>query len=66
MFKGKYFVLIEEPQFYMGNPPLTIGKKYLVKDIDGSCFVIDDDEGNECRIGSCRFARLDLTKEIDK
>ncbi len=56
MFKGNTYVLIEQPNLYMGNPPLTIGKSYLVKDCNGSCFVIDDDEGNECFIGSCRFS----------
>ncbi len=48
--------LIEHPQLYMGNPPLTLGKSYVVKHKDGSCFVIDDDDGNECTIGSCRFS----------
>ncbi len=55
MYKGNTFELKEQPQLYMGNPPLTIGKFYKVKDVDGSNFIIDDDEGNECSIGSCRF-----------
>jgi hypothetical protein len=53
--KGNFFELKERPQLYFGNPTLTVGKKYLVKDIDGSNFIIDDDDNHEVSIGSCRF-----------
>jgi len=54
-FIGQYFVLKEMPQLRFGNPPLTIGKAYLIKGVDGSNFILDDDDGEQTSIGSCRF-----------
>lgn len=52
---GSFLTLKEQPKSYMGEPPLTIGKKYLIKEIDGSSFIIDDDMGNTCSISKYRF-----------
>ena len=54
-YRGVAVCLKQQPNLYMGNPPLTIGKEYTVKDVEGSNFWICDDEGNPTSIGSCRF-----------
>ncbi len=52
---NKHLTLIELPQLKFGTPKLTIGNKYIVKDVDGSNVIILDDENESCSIGSCRF-----------
>lgn len=47
--------LKQQPSLYMGNPTLTVGRRYEIKDVDGSNFVIEDDAGDRVSIGSCRF-----------
>lgn len=49
-------MLKEMPQLIFNpNPSLTVGKFYEVEDIDGSNFVIKDDNGDKISLGSCRF-----------
>lgn len=57
---GKKFTLIDLPQ--LNNSSLTIGNKYLIKDSCGSCFIINDDKGNETILGRYRFDLTSITK----
>lgn len=52
---GKYLKLTELPSLRFDKPNVTIGKKYLILDAEGSNFWINDDNGEKTTFGSCRF-----------
>lgn len=52
---GKHLKLKEMPQLRFGNPNVTVGKKYLILDTEGSNFWLNDDDGNRVSFGSSRF-----------
>ena len=55
---GQTFKLKEMPQLRLNpNPALTIGDNYQVQYVDGSNFVVKDDNGDDISLGSCRFHR---------
>ena len=55
IFIGEELELKEMPQKYFGNPNVTVGKSYLIVDVEGSNFWLIDDDNNKTTFGSCRF-----------
>lgn len=54
-FINQKLKLIEMPQLRFGNPNVTVGNKYLIKDVEGSNFWLIDDSNELVSFGSCRF-----------
>lgn len=52
---GQELELKEMPQLRFGNPNVTVGKKYLIVDVEGSNFWLIDDDGEKSTIGCSRF-----------
>ena len=55
-FIGKYLTLRVQPDGATSRLyKLTVGFRYRIKDVDGCCFVFEDNDGHRCRANYQRF-----------